>query len=69
MRAGLVTVAALGKYRHGSEVRTLRWTSDLLRLLRALHKSKADADAAAKSAPWKLAVASWLKTHTQARNA
>ncbi len=50
------------------EVRELQWAEALARALRAVGKTETGAVTAAKSAPWKLAVAAWLKTRTQASN-
>ena len=50
------------------EVRELQWQGALDRALAVAGKTGAEIAAAAKSAPWKLAVASWLKAHTQAPN-
>jgi hypothetical protein len=54
---------------HGArEVSEMRWEETLANTLRALGRNESDAAEAAKSAPWKLAVAAWLKAHTQASN-
>jgi putative transposase len=50
------------------EVNEIRWTTALQRALREIDKTPADARAAAKSADWKLAVAAWLKIHTDTSN-
>jgi REP element-mobilizing transposase RayT len=63
--AGLVR--AWGKS-GAAEIRYSNWETSLKRALQALHYSAQDAALAKKSAPWKLAIASWMKTRTQASN-
>jgi hypothetical protein len=50
------------------EVNELRWTAALQRALSRIGKTTDEARVAAKSAPWKLAVAAWLKIHSDASN-
>ena len=50
------------------EVNEVRWSAALERGLSALGKSPSDASNEPKSAPWKLALAAWLKHHTDANN-
>ena len=50
------------------EVRELQWQRALDRALALTGKTSAEIASAPKSVPWKLAVASWLKVHTQAPN-
>lgn len=50
-----------------NEIREQRWNEALDRALVSLRRTRADAQAAGKSAAWKLAIAAWLKTCTQAR--
>lgn len=50
------------------EVRAMQWAAALNRALKAVGRKPDDLAVAAKSAPWKLAVAAWMKTHTQASN-
>jgi REP element-mobilizing transposase RayT len=50
------------------EVRRLQWETALQKALRATEQTEAALKAAAKSAPWKLALAAWLKAKTQASN-
>jgi hypothetical protein len=45
-----------------------RWTELLARGLAVARKSPAQAATERKSAPWKLALAAWMKTRTQASN-
>lgn len=49
------------------EVREHRWRQDVTRALAALGKTVADARRDKKSAHWKLAIAAWMKTYSQAR--
>jgi REP element-mobilizing transposase RayT len=51
-----------------NEVRIAHWQTALNLALKTLNRSAKDASAARKSAPWKLAIAVWMKTHTQASN-
>jgi hypothetical protein len=50
------------------EVHEINWTYLLGTALRALHKATEDLITSGKSAPWKLAIASWLKARSQAGN-
>ena len=50
------------------EVSELRWTATLQRAMARVGKTTGEARAEAKSAPWKLAVAAWLKIHSDASN-
>ena len=50
------------------EVRAVQWRTALIRGLRALQRSQTEIEATAKSASWKLALAEWMKTTTQATN-
>lgn len=50
------------------EVNALRWSESLARALRALRRTTAESIHAPKSAEWKLAVAAWMKSHTDASN-
>jgi putative transposase len=50
------------------EVRELKWREALDRALAVVGKTSREIASAAKSAPWKLAVACWLKAHTHASN-
>lgn len=50
------------------EVRELQWQGALDGALAIAGKTAPEIAAAAKSAPWKLAIASWLKVYTQAPN-
>jgi putative transposase len=50
------------------EVRALQWETALRRALHAVQQSEVTAAATKKSADWKLAVATWMKAHTQASN-
>ena len=50
------------------EVSELRWKATLEFALRTIGKTEADLRASAKSAPWKIAVAAWLKTRTDVSN-
>lgn len=51
------------------ELREARWTEQLERGLSAVGKTLGQAAAEPKSAGWKLAVAAWMKSRTQAGNA
>ena len=50
------------------EVRAVRWRTTLEKGLRVVRRSESDLVATAKSKDWKLAVAEWMKTTTQATN-
>ncbi len=50
------------------EIRALQWGAALRRALAAVRRSTQNPAEERKSAPWKLAVAVWMKTHTQAGN-
>ena len=50
------------------EVKEQRWSLALEKALQAIQKSRADIDGDRKSAPWKLAVAAWLKRSSDASN-
>ena len=50
------------------EVNALRWSESLGRVLLALRRTTAEATQAPKSAEWKIAVAAWMKSHTDASN-
>ncbi len=50
------------------ELRAARWEAALARALLAAGQCLEAAAAARKSAPWKLAVAAWMKSRTQASN-
>jgi len=50
------------------EMREARWAEALMAGLRAAGRTLDAARAAPKSAAWKLAVAAWMKQHTQASN-
>ena len=50
------------------ELRAAQWEAMLDRGLRAAGRSREEAAAARKSAPWKLAVAAWMKSRTQVTN-
>jgi putative transposase len=50
------------------EVNEIRWTALLQRALSTIGRTTAEARISAKSAAWKLAVAAWLKTHSDASN-
>ena len=50
------------------EIRQLQWAAALAKCLGVLGKSIADTKQDRKSAPWKVAVALYLKQHTQADN-
>jgi hypothetical protein len=49
-------------------IRGISWQSALDRALRVLKRDLEQAAAARKSASWKLALAAWMKLHTQATN-
>jgi REP element-mobilizing transposase RayT len=49
-----------------ADVRRLRWEAALARALKVLGRGEKEARAEAKSARWKLAVAAWMRGHTQA---
>jgi REP element-mobilizing transposase RayT len=49
-------------------IRSISWQSTLDRALKALKRDLEQAATARKSAPWKLAIAAWMKLHTQATN-
>jgi REP element-mobilizing transposase RayT len=51
-----------------AEVRAAKWRAALRQAMEVLHRTSEDATAERKSAPWKLAIAAWMKTHTQAGN-
>ena len=50
------------------EVNDLKWSGLLRIALAALRKTEAEMRDARESAPWKLAIATWLKTCSQAAN-
>lgn len=50
------------------EVREIRWATALDQALKALKRTADEARDSRKSAEWKLALAAWMKTHTQASN-
>ena len=50
------------------EVRALQWQSALTRGLHALMRSEHELRSTAKSEGWKLALAEWMKSTTQATN-
>jgi putative transposase len=50
------------------EVRALQWATSLERALQAAGRTLAEAKTTQKSARWKLAIAAWMKEHTQASN-
>jgi REP element-mobilizing transposase RayT len=50
------------------EIRELRWAALLEAGLGELGKGRADAAAARKSAPWKVALAAWMKQNSQVTN-
>jgi len=50
------------------QIRELRWEAALARGLRVLGREKEEVTQGFKSAPWKLALAAWLKASTQATN-
>ena len=50
------------------EIRTQQWETNLERGLRALGQTQDQADGERKSAPWKVALAWWMKQRTQAGN-
>ena len=50
------------------EVREIQWSTALDKVLAALRRTRGDTLQSRKSAEWKLAVAAWMKTHTQASN-
>jgi hypothetical protein len=50
------------------EVRELHWHAALAKALETVAKTRQDAQSAPKSAEWKLALAAWMKAHTQAPN-
>ena len=50
------------------EVRETQWSAALGRALEALRRTPADTLSSRKSAEWKLAIAAWMKTRTQASN-
>jgi REP element-mobilizing transposase RayT len=50
------------------EVRLIQWDTILQKGLHALGRSNEDALVQPKSAPWKLALAAWMKTRTQVSN-
>lgn len=50
------------------EVRAVRWRTTLEKGLRVVRRSESDLVATAKSIDWKLAVAEWMKSTTQATN-
>ena len=50
------------------EVRELQWQAALAKALAAAGKTREEALCAPKSAVWKLALATWMKVHTQAPN-
>jgi len=49
-------------------MREMQWAQALRKILPAARRPETDLARAPKSAPWKLALASWMKTHTQASN-
>ncbi len=51
-----------------AELRAQRWETALAGVLRAIGRTEPEAKADRKSAPWKLAVAAWMRRHTQASN-
>src|SRR5690606_19682088 len=51
-----------------AEIREARWHELLDRALGAVDISRARAQTEAKSAPWKLAIAAWMKQRSQVRN-
>ena len=51
------------------DVRHRQWSVALAKALATLGRSEADAAAAQKSERWKLAIATWMRETTQARNA
>lgn len=52
-----------------TEVRELQWRRAMQRALSIAAKTEHDLQTAQKSAPWKLAIACWIKANTQAPNA
>jgi putative transposase len=50
------------------EMRGLQWSSSLDRILIVAGRNRAEFAPALKSAPWKLAIAAWMKSRTQASN-
>jgi hypothetical protein len=50
------------------EVRQIQWSTALGKAMTALQRAPADVVNSRKSAEWKLAVAAWMKAHTQASN-
>jgi REP-associated tyrosine transposase len=50
------------------EIREREWAKALNLVLQSCGRSEAESRAARKSADWKLAIAAWMKTHTQASN-
>ena len=50
------------------EVRELRWSEELAGCFQILERQPEDVFCDRKRAPWKLAIASWMKLHTQAAN-
>jgi REP element-mobilizing transposase RayT len=50
------------------EVRQMQWAAALARALKAVRRSPEEIVHSCKSAEWKLAIAAWLKTGTQASN-
>jgi len=51
-----------------TDIRFLKWNTTLQRGLQALGRTSEDLKTARKSAPWKVALAVWVKDHTQATN-
>jgi REP element-mobilizing transposase RayT len=51
-----------------AEVRAEKWRAALQEAMALLQRTPDEAMLARKSAPWKLAIAAWMKTHTQAGN-
>jgi REP element-mobilizing transposase RayT len=69
LRDHAVAVEARAWEEHGArEIRELRWHSALAKALAVAEKNPKDILRAAKSAPWKLAIATALKQHTQSSN-
>ena len=50
------------------EIKEQAWRDALARLLMNTGRSESDFGPAPKSAPWKLALAAWMKSHTQTSN-
>ena len=51
-----------------TEIREAKWTKTLSKCLRSLGKTEADAKGDRKGAPWKIAIASYMKQTSQVRN-